>query len=139
MFNFVPVRLFWYTNVKMIYIKTHIRLLKASLEGDKKATKALFGLNRNLGALDSAIRGDEEALKWLMANDATLAIFYNALEGNKSAVKFLIEKGEAVLAATVNVVRGDEKAEDWLVKHKFEHYVLLAEAIKFALNNRPSN
>lgn len=137
MFIFVSVRLFWLTKVKMIYTKTQIRLLKSSLEGEHKATKALMGLNRNLAALDAAFKGDEEALQWLLNNDAILAIFFNATEGNRSAVRFLIEQGETVLAATANVVKGDEKAEAWLVKHKLEHYVLLAGAIKFALANLP--
>lgn len=121
----------------MIYTKTQIRLLKASLEGDPKATQVLMGHNRNLAALDAAFKGDIDALKWLMNNDAVLAIFYNATEGNKRAVRFLIERGETVLAATANVVKGDGKAEEWLAKHKLEHYIMLAEAIKFAIRNVP--
>ena len=135
MFNFVAVRLFWYTNVKMIYIKQHIDLLKASLEGDNKATEILLGLNKNLGILSAALKGDIKAIEWLAANDAILAIFVNATQGNKSAIRFLLDKSEAVLAATANMVLGDKKAEEWLVAQDLEHYVFCAEAIKYAKKN----
>jgi len=119
----------------MIYIKPHIDLLKASLEGDNKATEILLGQNRNLGILSAALKGDIEAIEWLAVNDAILAIFVNAIQGNKAAVRFLLEREEFVLAATANLVLGDKKAEDWLVTQELEHYVFLSEAIKYAKKN----
>ena len=112
----------------MIYSKTQIELLTLSLEGNIKAFKELLKQSHNLAALEGAIRGEPKAIE----HDAILAIFLNATEGNKSAIRFLINKKELVLAATANLVKGDDKAAEWLHRFGYEHYIELAEAIKNA-------
>jgi hypothetical protein len=121
----------------MIYTKTQIDLLNASLQGDVKAFKKLLQVSQKLAALEGAIKSEKKAMDWLMKNDAILAVFVSATEGNKSAIRLLIQKGETVLAATANVLKGDDKAAMWLVKHKLAHYIELAEAIKYAQDHTP--
>ena len=120
----------------MIYSKKQIDLLIVSLEGNVKAFHELMKMSRNLAALESAIKADDGAIEWLIKHDAILAIFVNAIEGNKSAIRFLLNKGELVLAATANLVNGDEDAAVWLKNSGYKHYTELADSIRGALGRR---
>ena len=120
----------------MIYSKNQIELLAEALKGSPQARQRLMDEAPELVMLEAGLMTEVPAMEWLLQHNKLLALFMDAVHGNKSAVKVLMLKKEYGLAAVANYTNGDDEAGLWLRNHRLDHYLRLAEGIKYAHNNR---
>lgn len=115
----------------MNYSKKQIDTLSAALKGDSKALAWLLAKDKELAALEGALRGEKVPMEWLLKHNKLLAAFVDGVEGNNSAVRLLLSKKQYALAAVANMLNEDEQAGEWLSRQHLEHYIKLAESIKY--------
>ena len=78
---------------------------------------------------------DTSGFNWLMNNGyKELLITFDAIRDDKKAIKFLMDVKAFEWAACVNIINGDDKAEEFLKKSGREHFVLLAHAIQMRIH-----
>lgn len=73
---------------------------------------------------------NRKALAWLKRRKCYILLAVNeALEDDKAAFDFLMRNKGEVWAASIQVCNGSEKAEAWLMRYHFPHFVFLGQVL----------